>query len=118
MPAPGCQLYAGILARGARRGRNLSMIPCFLEVARAPEEEPSMQICLTSVRKEGEWASTDTRRATMADTGEVVVHGSAAGFAQEIQAGRHRLRGDEPASAGGTDTGPDPYELLLAALGT
>lgn len=54
----------------------------------------------------------------MADTGEVVVHGSAAGFAQEIQAGRHRLRGDEPASAGGTDTGPDPYELLLAALGT
>ena len=47
----------------------------------------------------------------------VVVHGSAAGFAQEIQAGSHRFRSDEPWSAGGTDTGPTPYDLLLAALG-
>lgn len=47
----------------------------------------------------------------------VVVRGSAAGFAQEIHAGLHRLHADEPASAGGTDTGPSPYDLLLAALG-
>jgi uncharacterized OsmC-like protein len=47
----------------------------------------------------------------------VVVRGSATGFAQEIIAGRHRMTADEPASAGGTDTGPSPYELLLAALG-
>jgi len=47
----------------------------------------------------------------------VVVRGSAAGFAQEIHAGAHRLHADEPLSAGGTDTGPSPYELLLAALG-
>jgi putative redox protein len=45
------------------------------------------------------------------------VRGSAAGFAQIIHAGRHRLTADEPAAAGGTDTGPSPYELLLAALG-
>ena len=49
---------------------------------------------------------------------QVVVRGSAAGFAQEVRAGKHLLRSDEPASAGGTDTGPGPYELLLAALGT
>src|SRR5262245_28963833 len=48
----------------------------------------------------------------------VTIHGSAAGFAQEIAIGRHRLAADEPLSVGGTDTGPNPYELLLAALGS
>ena len=48
----------------------------------------------------------------------VVVTGSAAGFSQEISAGPHRLAGDEPVSAGGTDTGATPYDLLLAALGS
>jgi putative redox protein len=51
------------------------------------------------------------------DARSVVVRGSAAGFAQEIHAGRHRILADEPASAGGTDTGASPYDLLLAALG-
>src|SRR5580692_2576476 len=51
------------------------------------------------------------------DIGSVVVRGSAAGFAQEIHAGSHRLHADEPVSAGGADTGPSPYDLLLAALG-
>ena len=48
----------------------------------------------------------------------ITVHGSAAGFAQEIAIGRHRLAGDESTSAGGTDTGPSPYDFLLAALGS
>jgi uncharacterized OsmC-like protein len=51
------------------------------------------------------------------DARSVVVRGSADGFAQEIHAGRHRIRADEPSSAGGTDTGLSPYDLLLAALG-
>jgi uncharacterized OsmC-like protein len=49
--------------------------------------------------------------------GSVVVRGSADGFAQEILAGPHRMTADEPVSAGGTDTGPSPYDFLLAALG-
>ena len=53
----------------------------------------------------------------MADVNVVVVRGSAAGFAQEIFAGRHPLSADEPVVAGGADTGPTPYDLLLAALG-
>jgi putative redox protein len=48
----------------------------------------------------------------------VVVSGNANGLAQEIAAGPHRLVADEPREAGGTDTGPNPYDLLLAALGS
>ena len=47
----------------------------------------------------------------------MIVRGHGSGFAQEILAGRHHLRADEPAFAGGGDTGPSPYEFLLAALG-
>jgi uncharacterized OsmC-like protein len=49
--------------------------------------------------------------------GVVTVRGSGEGFAQEITAGLHQLMSDEPLSAGGTDRGPGPYDLLLAALG-
>src|SRR6478672_4819587 len=48
----------------------------------------------------------------------VVVRGSASGLAQHIEVGKHRLESDEPIGAGGTDSGPGPYELLLAALGS
>lgn len=48
----------------------------------------------------------------------VIVRGNASGFAQEIQIGSHHLTADEPLSAGGNDTGPSPYDLLLAALGS
>src|ERR1700693_2729959 len=48
---------------------------------------------------------------------DVIVWGEGATFAQQIAAGRHRLKGDEPDSVGGTDTGPSPYDFLLAALG-
>ena len=51
------------------------------------------------------------------EAGVVLVRGSAAGFAQEIRAGRHRFLADEPVADGGADTGPGPYDLLLAALG-
>ena len=48
----------------------------------------------------------------------VTVQGSAAGFFQQISVGLHRLTADEPTSVGGTDLGPNPYDLLLAALGS
>jgi putative redox protein len=41
---------------------------------------------------------------------------SESGYAQDIRARTHQLHADEPASEGGTDTGPAPYELLLAGL--
>lgn len=48
----------------------------------------------------------------------VVVSESGRGpLEQDVQAGRHRLVADEPASVGGGDAGPDPYGYLLSALG-
>ena len=38
-------------------------------------------------------------------------------FTQSIKIGPHQLRADEPVAVGGGDTGPSPYDLLLAALG-
>jgi uncharacterized OsmC-like protein len=52
------------------------------------------------------------------EEGRVVVRGDASGFVQEIAAGGHRLVSDEPVTSGGTDAGPTPYDLLLAALGS
>jgi putative redox protein len=49
---------------------------------------------------------------------KVVVRGAGTGFAQEISVRSHRLAADEPIPNGGTDTGPTPYDLLLAALGS
>lgn len=38
-------------------------------------------------------------------------------FQNTVLAGPHRFFADEPASVGGTDTGPTPYDFLSAALG-
>jgi len=39
------------------------------------------------------------------------------GYQNEIIAGDHVVYADEPTTLGGADTGPNPYELLLGALG-
>lgn len=63
-------------------------------------------------------------RATDADpdpgtVGTVVVREAGDGpFVQHVTAGRHRWVADEPTDVpGGTDTGPSPYDHLLAGLG-
>jgi len=67
---------------------------------------------------------TDTRPSTLTTTQtaripgpHVLVRGSGRNFLQEISAGTHRFHADEPASVGGTDAAPDPYDYLMASLG-
>ncbi|NEX63044.1 OsmC family protein [Noviherbaspirillum galbum] len=38
------------------------------------------------------------------------------GYQQVLRSRTHAFRSDEPADAGGTDSGPAPYELLLGSL--
>jgi len=50
-------------------------------------------------------------------TRQVVIN-SGSGLGQTFLAGPHLLQADEQVESGGQDTGPNPYELLLAALGS
>ena len=49
--------------------------------------------------------------------GEVTVK-STTGLRQQVITGSHEFAADEPRAAGGDDAGPNPYDLLLAALGS
>lgn len=68
------------------------------------------------------WSSRYVGAAALASpdpsvaSGEVLVRGGPSGFTNEIRTDHHALVADEPEPAG-DDRGPDPYELLLAALG-
>ncbi|HTP81453.1 MAG TPA: OsmC family protein [Alphaproteobacteria bacterium] len=59
----------------------------------------------------------DTAQA-MPPEGVVIVQDAGRGdFAEIVRSGQHVLLADEPVAVGGTDTGPGPYQYLLAALG-
>ena len=52
------------------------------------------------------------------EVGTVLVRETGNGkFQQEVLSGPHRFLADEPVKVGGLDSGPGPYDLLLAGLG-
>jgi uncharacterized OsmC-like protein/alpha-beta hydrolase superfamily lysophospholipase len=62
--------------------------------------------------------AADDQPADDTPDGTVVVRETRRGkFQQEIIVGPHRLMADEPVDAGGLNSGPGPYDLLVAALG-
>ncbi len=62
--------------------------------------------------------ATPSSRAEDSGSRSVVVRETRRGkFQQSVTIGPHRLTADEPSAAGGDDTGPGPYDFLLAALG-
>ncbi|SOE01599.1 alpha/beta fold hydrolase [Caenispirillum bisanense] len=53
------------------------------------------------------------------DVGTVLVEETGQGrFQQRVTVGGHEFLSDEPVTVGGMDSGPSPYDLLLASLGT
>ncbi len=68
-----------------------------------------------------ESASTNSRQddaLPIIESGTVIVRERDKKFAREIFTQQHRLVSDEPVEQGGADSGANPYELLLAALGS
>ena len=49
---------------------------------------------------------------------DVIVRWGSGKLGQDIEIGTHKLRADERADKGGDDNGPEPHELLAAALGS
>jgi len=52
-------------------------------------------------------------------TTQVIVQETGKGkFTQDVRVGEHVIAADEPKESGGNDSGPSPYDFLLAALGS
>jgi putative redox protein len=65
----------------------------------------------------GRYLTGAPTKANAPEAGSVVVKTAVGRFGQSVHTQHHTLYADEPKTVGGEDHGPNPYELLLSALG-
>lgn len=85
------------------------------------DEEDSLYVGVVAAAWAGKYLGTllaDPDKPALSADAQVVVRTDREHYPTEILANGHSLRADEPISAGGADTGPTPYDLLLAGLGS
>ena len=63
-------------------------------------------------------SETDGSSRPEVQKGQVLITEQDNGFTRHVYADNHHWLADEPTAVGGKNLGPDPYEHLLAALGT
>ena len=64
------------------------------------------------------YINDDKKESLDVDQGEIFVGEGNHKFLREVSSDDHNWLSDEPAKSGGDNLGPDPYEQLLASLGT
>ena len=101
----------------ASSGTGIPALPATLGIETAPEL-PAAGTGIPAIAAATVAAAGAAAAPRALTAGEVEVTGTAHSLRQEVRLGTHHLVADEPAADGGTDAGPTPYGLLLAALGT
>ena len=62
------------------------------------------------------YLNSKSKKVDLKISSQVVAQTEQGSFTTELKAGKHRLIADEPATVGGADLGPTPYDLLSSGL--
>ncbi len=111
--------HAEQLQRWAPHDASLITLPPAADHLLTDERDAELvadMIC-ARVRRVLEDAAPDDTAAPDHEAPVVVHDNHRTPYGQDISAGGHPLSADEPRHVGGQDSGPSPYQLLLAALG-